>query len=88
MPTEAEKILRAEREPLGVQEVESMFDEIRLLVLEGDAAGLAAKVSELSQELREPDDGEAAAGTERPAEPPAPAQPEGATPPAGGARSA
>ncbi len=53
-PTEAEKILRAERETLGVAEVESMFDEIRLLVLEGDAAGLAAKVSELSRELREP----------------------------------
>jgi hypothetical protein len=28
--------------------VEAMFDEIALLVLEGDAAGLAAKVSELS----------------------------------------
>jgi FlaA1/EpsC-like NDP-sugar epimerase len=54
-PTEAEKILRAEREPLGVQEVESMFDEIQLLVLEGDAAGLAAKVSELSRTLRQPD---------------------------------
>jgi FlaA1/EpsC-like NDP-sugar epimerase len=53
-PTEAEKILRADREPLGVQEVESMFDEIRLLVFEGDAAGLAAKVSELSRSLREP----------------------------------
>jgi FlaA1/EpsC-like NDP-sugar epimerase len=51
-PTDAEKILRAEREPLGLQAVESMFAEIRLLVLEGDAAGLAAKVSELSRELR------------------------------------
>ena len=46
--TDAEKILLAEREPLGVEEVESMFAEIGLLVLEGDAAGLAAKVSELS----------------------------------------
>jgi FlaA1/EpsC-like NDP-sugar epimerase len=54
-PTEAEKILRAERQPLGVQAVESMFAEIRLLVLEGDAAGLAAKVSELSRALRDPD---------------------------------
>jgi FlaA1/EpsC-like NDP-sugar epimerase len=53
--TEAEKILRAEREPLGVQEVESMFAEIQLLVLEGDAAGLAAKVSEMSRELRQPE---------------------------------
>jgi len=62
-PTEADKILRAERETLGVQEVESMFDEIRLLVFEGDAAGLAAKVSELSRALRAPDaDGEGPTG--------------------------
>jgi FlaA1/EpsC-like NDP-sugar epimerase len=47
-PTIAEKILLAEREPLPVEAVESMFAEIGLLVLEGDAAGLAAKVSELS----------------------------------------
>ncbi len=53
--TDAEKILRAERSPLGVQAVESMFAEIRLLVLEGDAAALAAKVSELSSELRDVD---------------------------------
>ncbi|MGA2320312.1 MAG: nucleoside-diphosphate sugar epimerase/dehydratase [Solirubrobacteraceae bacterium] len=46
--TAAEKILLAEREPLPVEEIESMFAEIGLLVLEGDAAGLAAKVSELS----------------------------------------
>jgi FlaA1/EpsC-like NDP-sugar epimerase len=47
-PTVAEKILLAEREPLAVETVEAMFAEIGLLVLEGDAAGLAAKVSELS----------------------------------------
>jgi FlaA1/EpsC-like NDP-sugar epimerase len=47
-PTSAEKILLAEREPLAPDAVESMFAEIGLLVLEGDAAGLAAKVSELS----------------------------------------
>ncbi|HWX97837.1 MAG TPA: nucleoside-diphosphate sugar epimerase/dehydratase [Solirubrobacteraceae bacterium] len=47
-PTSAEKILLADREPLAVEAVESMFAEIGLLVLEGDAAGLAAKVSELS----------------------------------------
>jgi FlaA1/EpsC-like NDP-sugar epimerase len=46
--TSAEKILLADREPLGAQAVESMFAEIGLLVLEGDAAGLAAKVTELS----------------------------------------
>jgi FlaA1/EpsC-like NDP-sugar epimerase len=53
-PTTAEKILLAEREPLAVETVESMFAEIGLLVLEGDAAGLAAKVSELSAARREP----------------------------------
>jgi FlaA1/EpsC-like NDP-sugar epimerase len=47
-PTAAEKIMLAAREPLAVEAVESMFAEIGLLVLEGDAAGLAAKVSELS----------------------------------------
>jgi FlaA1/EpsC-like NDP-sugar epimerase len=47
-PTHAEKILRAEREPRPPQAVDDMFDQIGLLVLEGDAAGLAAKVSDLS----------------------------------------
>jgi len=47
-PTPAEKIMLAERPPLGAEAVESMFAEIGLLVLEGDAAGLAAKVSALS----------------------------------------
>jgi len=46
--TAAEKIMLAERQPLDVATVEAMFEEINLLVLEGDAAGLAAKVSELS----------------------------------------
>jgi FlaA1/EpsC-like NDP-sugar epimerase len=46
--TTAEKILLAEREPLQAAAVEAMFEEINLLVLEGDAAGLAAKVAELS----------------------------------------
>ena len=50
-PTSAEKILRVDREPLGAVAVESMFNEIGLLVLEGDAAGLAARVSELSAAL-------------------------------------
>ncbi len=48
VPTEVEKIRRAERESLHPDTVEAMFDEIQLLVLEGDAAGLAAKVAELS----------------------------------------
>src|SRR3954451_10423681 len=46
--TEAEKILQACREPLDAQTVDRVFDEIGLLVLEGDAAGLAHKVTELS----------------------------------------
>jgi FlaA1/EpsC-like NDP-sugar epimerase len=52
-PTGAEKIMLAEREPLGAEEVEAMFREINLLVLEGDAAGLAAKVSELASKRPE-----------------------------------
>jgi FlaA1/EpsC-like NDP-sugar epimerase len=48
-PTPAEKILRAERDRLDPRTVETMFDEVSLLVLEGDAAALAAKVSELSE---------------------------------------
>jgi FlaA1/EpsC-like NDP-sugar epimerase len=47
-PTQAEKIMLAAREPLAPETVEAMFDEIGLLVLEGDAAGLAAKVAGLS----------------------------------------
>ena len=47
-PTPVQRIHRAEREPLDPVTVEEMFDQIGLLVLEGDAAGLAAKVSELS----------------------------------------
>jgi FlaA1/EpsC-like NDP-sugar epimerase len=47
-PTPADKILRAERDRLDAETVETMFDEVGLLVLEGDAAALAAKVAELS----------------------------------------
>ena len=65
-PTIAEKILLADREPLGAQAVESMFAEIGLLVLEGDAAGLAAKVSQLSVAYVEAQ----ANGASRPADPP------------------
>jgi FlaA1/EpsC-like NDP-sugar epimerase len=63
-PTVAEKILRAEREPLAVETVEAMFAEIGLLVLEGDAAGLAAKVSELSAARGAPEELTAADSTE------------------------
>jgi FlaA1/EpsC-like NDP-sugar epimerase len=46
-PTPAERILRAERAPLSPGFVDEAFAEIGLLVLEGDAAALAAKVAEL-----------------------------------------
>ena len=65
-PTIAEKILLAEREPLGAQAVESMFAEIGLLVLEGDAAGLAAKVSQLSVAYVEAQANGAAGSTDSP----------------------
>jgi FlaA1/EpsC-like NDP-sugar epimerase len=61
-PTPAEKIMLAERESLDPAAVETMFDEIALLVLEGDAAGLAARVSALSAGAPvSPDAGEAPA---------------------------
>jgi len=53
-PTPAEKIMRAEREALDPMAVGEIFDAISLLVLEGDAAGLAKKVSELSEVRRPP----------------------------------
>jgi FlaA1/EpsC-like NDP-sugar epimerase len=46
--TPAAKILRAVRPPVDPAWVEETFDQIALLVLEGDAAVLAAKVSELA----------------------------------------
>jgi FlaA1/EpsC-like NDP-sugar epimerase len=46
--TEAPRILRADRPPLNPQWVEETFDQIGLLVLEGDAAELARTVSELA----------------------------------------
>ncbi|HWF71731.1 MAG TPA: nucleoside-diphosphate sugar epimerase/dehydratase [Solirubrobacteraceae bacterium] len=48
LPTPAQKIVRAEREPLDPAWVESSFAEINLLVLEGDAAVLADKVATLA----------------------------------------
>jgi FlaA1/EpsC-like NDP-sugar epimerase len=49
-PTPAEKILLAERDPVDPEWVEDAFDRMGLLVLEGDAAALAATVAELSRE--------------------------------------
>jgi FlaA1/EpsC-like NDP-sugar epimerase len=51
-PTATEKILLAERAPLAPEVVEEAFAEINLLVLEGDAAGLAAKVAGLTSQAR------------------------------------
>jgi len=64
--TPAEKIQIAERERLAPEVVEAMFAEIGLLVLEGDAAALARKVTELSV-LRtgSPVDAAAASGDSR-----------------------
>jgi FlaA1/EpsC-like NDP-sugar epimerase len=46
-PTAVEKIMLAQRDPIDSARVEAIFDEISLLVLEADAAGLADKVGQL-----------------------------------------
>jgi FlaA1/EpsC-like NDP-sugar epimerase len=46
--TPAQRIVRADRDPLDPAWVEQTFAEINLLALEGDAAGLAEHVSKLS----------------------------------------
>ena len=48
-PTPAQKILRAERDPIDPSRVEQIFSEINLLVLEDDAAALAEHVAKLSR---------------------------------------
>jgi FlaA1/EpsC-like NDP-sugar epimerase len=53
VPTEAPRILRADKPRLNPEWVEETFDRVGLLVLEGDASRLAAEVSELAQ-LRVP----------------------------------
>jgi FlaA1/EpsC-like NDP-sugar epimerase len=47
-PTPAQKILRADRDALDPAWVEETFSQINLLVLEGDAAGLAEHVARLA----------------------------------------
>jgi FlaA1/EpsC-like NDP-sugar epimerase len=59
-PTPAQRILRADREVLDPGWVERTFAEINLLVLEGDAAGLAEQVSKLSAARALPAGGPAA----------------------------
>jgi FlaA1/EpsC-like NDP-sugar epimerase len=48
-PTPAQKILRAQRDPLDPAWVERTFTELNLLVLEDDAAALAQHVSSLAR---------------------------------------
>jgi FlaA1/EpsC-like NDP-sugar epimerase len=71
-PTEAPRIQRAARPPLNPAFVEATFDDIGLLVLEGDAARLAATVSELAL-VRVP--AQAAAAVAREVEPEAEPEP-------------
>jgi FlaA1/EpsC-like NDP-sugar epimerase len=59
-PTPAQKILRADREALDPAWVEETFSQINLLVLEGDAAGLAERVSRLAGLRAMPTDGSGA----------------------------
>jgi len=47
-PTAAQKIVRARRPAVDPDWVEETFDQIGLLVLDGDAAALAARVAELA----------------------------------------
>jgi FlaA1/EpsC-like NDP-sugar epimerase len=54
--TSADRIHRAEREIFPPATVEAMFDEIALLVLEGDAHGVATKVAELQRVHRSAQD--------------------------------
>jgi FlaA1/EpsC-like NDP-sugar epimerase len=46
-PTAAQRILRADREPLDPVAVEGIFDQITMLVQDGDAAALAAHVAKI-----------------------------------------
>jgi FlaA1/EpsC-like NDP-sugar epimerase len=48
-PTPAQRIVRAERQPLDPEWVEQTFAEVNLLVLEGDAAALTDRVSRLAR---------------------------------------
>jgi len=59
-PTPAQKILRADREALDPAWVEDTFSQINLLALEGDAAGLAERVSRLAGMRSIPTDGSGA----------------------------
>jgi FlaA1/EpsC-like NDP-sugar epimerase len=55
-PTPAQKILRAEHPRLDPDWEKETFDQVAWLVLDGDAAGLAAKVAELAAVRQVPPD--------------------------------
>jgi FlaA1/EpsC-like NDP-sugar epimerase len=59
-PTPAQKIMRAEHEPLDPEWVEQTFEKINLLVLEGDAAVLAQHVARLARARTTAPSGQAA----------------------------
>jgi len=64
LPTPAQKILRAQREPFDPAWVERAFGEVNLLVLEGDAAALADRVAKLAHaRSSEPVSADTARGT-------------------------
>ena len=60
-PTPAQRIVRAEHEPLDPAWVERTFAEVNLLVLESDAAALSDRVSRLAR-ARISEDAEVTAG--------------------------
>jgi FlaA1/EpsC-like NDP-sugar epimerase len=62
-PTPAQRIVRAEHEPLDPAWVERTFADINLLVLEGDAAALTDRVSRLAR-ARMDDEGQRMTGAE------------------------
>lgn len=64
-PTAADRIMRADRVPVAASVVDDAFDRIGLLVLEGDAAGLAQEVAALITAAR--GDGLPAIGLAKPA---------------------
>jgi FlaA1/EpsC-like NDP-sugar epimerase len=61
--TAAKRIQQAERQLFPPALVETMFDEIALLVLEGDAHGVATKVAELQRVHRAAESGRATPAT-------------------------
>lgn len=52
VPTGARRIMRADHAPLAAEVVDQAFDRIGLLVLEGDARGLAREVAMLTEQAR------------------------------------